>query len=83
LGKQQRLPLKPRGHERLGLGIMLGALLKRWRFEEEETANLQLIESSPDLLLNFKLHPFLNLNICSSLYVEVGLIISGSVRFLH
>jgi len=50
---------------------MLGALLKRWRFEEEETANLQLIQSSPDLLLNFKLHPFLNLNICSSLSVEV------------
>ena len=51
---------------------MLGALLKRWRFEEEEeTANLQLIQSSPDLLLNFQLHPCLNLNICSSLYVEV------------
>jgi hypothetical protein len=38
------------------------ARLIRWRFEEEETANLQLIQSSPDLLLNFKLHPFSNLN---------------------
>jgi hypothetical protein len=58
----------------LTVGIMLGEvdwwisiakemlhmweLLKRWRFEEEETTNLQLVQSSLDLLLIFKLHSF-------------------------
>ena len=45
-----------------------GELLKRWRFEEEKTAKFQIIQSSPCLLLIFKLHPISNLNLSSILY---------------
>jgi hypothetical protein len=31
---------------------------KCWCFAEEETTNLQLVQSSPTLLLIFKSHPF-------------------------
>jgi hypothetical protein len=56
LGKQEKEEISGRklgGNERLEW-----ALLKRWRFEEEKTQNLQLIQSSPHLLSNFKLRPF-------------------------
>ena len=56
MGKQEKEEISGRklgGNERLEW-----ALLKRWRFEEEETQNLQLIQSSPHLLSNFKLRPF-------------------------